>query len=80
MCWYTISFSQCSHHPPMLQWLLSNQLNCKPDDILDFELFLADHQPAVSITSFVCVTKSWFPLMHTDSRWSFEGVHLCPSY
>ncbi|XP_064396938.1 aspartyl aminopeptidase-like isoform X2 [Halichondria panicea] len=36
----------CSHHPPMLQWLLSNQLNCKPDDILDFELFLADHQPA----------------------------------
>jgi hypothetical protein len=40
---------QPAKHPPLLMKLLSDELNVGSDDILDFELCLADAVPSVSI-------------------------------
>jgi len=38
---------QTDHHHPLLLSILSKELKCAPEDILDFELQLCDVQPAV---------------------------------
>ncbi|RUS90324.1 hypothetical protein EGW08_001922 [Elysia chlorotica] len=39
--------SQASKHPPVLVRLLCEEMNIQPDQMMDFELCLADTQPAV---------------------------------
>ena len=44
------------HHPVLIQ-LLSDELSVKKEDILDFELCLADYVPGVSQLSFAIHEK-----------------------
>lgn len=46
---------QASKHPPLLVSLLCDELKISPEQMLDFELCLADTQPAVSWLSFLCM-------------------------
>ena len=41
---------QASSHNRVLIYLMTQQLKCKAEDIMDFELCLADAQPAVRNT------------------------------
>lgn len=46
-CLFVCAYQAEKHHPALVQ-LLCNELKVKPDVLLDFELCLADTQPAVS--------------------------------
>lgn len=47
--WLFVLFCyQASKHPPVLVQLLCDELKIQPEQMLDFELCLADTQPAVS--------------------------------
>jgi aspartyl aminopeptidase len=48
-----IDFIQADAHQPLLIQLLCEQMSCKREDIVDFELCLADTQPAVSTFSLL---------------------------
>ncbi len=45
--------SQADKHQPALINLICEQLNTQPEQIMDFELCLADTQPAVSEAIFI---------------------------
>ena len=49
------SFKQIDSHQPVLGRLLIQEIGCQPQHILDFDLHLADTQPAASIQKFYCL-------------------------
>ena len=59
---------QCKKHSPVLMKLICDELNVGCDDILDFELCLADAVPAVSlllllnIIGLICDTLVYYVL------------------
>lgn len=42
------------HHISLLK-LIANEIRCKIEEILDLDLYLYDHQPAVSVFRKICV-------------------------
>ena len=54
-------FSQAASHNRALIYLMTQQLKCKAEDILDFELCLADVQPAVRNI----LSLSFSPYLHS---------------
>lgn len=50
----TYEGTQGAKHQPVLLRVLAEELGVKVEDISDFELCLADYNPAVSIDSSIC--------------------------
>ena len=64
---------QAAKHHPVLIRLLTDELQIKPDDILDFELCLADHVPGVcSLVTVYSNCSCWAPQLY-----SFIHTTMC---